>query len=313
MVCGRDGAVNGRGRQGFTLVELLVVIAIIGVLVALLLPAVQAAREAARRSSCSNNLKQLGIALHNYHDTHLKFPYGYMEGGGYHLRDCWAQQLLPFMEQAPLYDLYQSTNVQWIMDVPGTIKDVQIKTFDCPSDGSSPTALGNNGGLRANGYGSQGSYVGCTGDGIMLGTATLRGLFYRDSKSGFATMTDGSSNTLAFSETIIRGQPSSGGWGDAGSYWGGARWGGYGFTTLEAPNTTLADQVYACKSTTFLRAPCTSISSSDTARNFARSYHPGGVLGALGDGSVRFFPNTIDLVTWRGLGTTGNGEVLSNY
>jgi prepilin-type N-terminal cleavage/methylation domain-containing protein len=305
---------GARGRRlGFTLVELLVVIAIIGVLVALLLPAVQAAREAARRSSCSNNLKQLGIALHNYHDTHLKFPYGYMESGGFHLRDSWAQNLLPFMEQQPLYDQYMATNVQWIMDVPGTIKDIQIKTFDCPSDGASSSALGNNGGLRANGYGMQGSYVGCTGDTLMLGTTRLRGLFYRDSANNFATMTDGSSNTLAFSETIIRGPTSSGGWGDAGSYWGGARWGGYGFTTLEAPNTTLADQVYACKSTTFNRAPCVSISSSDTARNFARSYHPGGVQAALGDGSVRFIPQTIDILTWRALGTTGLGEVLGDY
>jgi prepilin-type N-terminal cleavage/methylation domain-containing protein len=300
------------GRRGFTLVELLVVIAIIGVLVALLLPAVQAAREAARRSSCSNNFKQLGIALHNYHDTHLKFPYGYMEAGTFHLRDCWVQNLLPFMEQAPLYDRYMGTNVQWIMDIPGTIKDIPIKVLQCPSDGAGP-ALGNNGGLRAGGYGFQGNYVGCTGDGIMLGTAQLRGLFYRDSRTNFASMIDGSSNSVAFSETIIRGQASSGGWGDAGSYWGGARWGGYGFTTLEAPNTTLADQVYACKSTTFLRAPCTSIGSSDVTRNFARSYHPGGVQVALGDGSTRFVSNTINIVTWRALGTVAASEVLTEF
>jgi hypothetical protein len=199
------------------------------------------------------------------------------------------------------------------MDVPDTIKDVHLKVFNCPSDGVSARALGNNGGIRANGYGAQGSYVGCTGDGLMLGTAQLRGLFYRDSRSNFATMIDGSSNTLAFSESIIRGATSSGGWGDAGSYWGGARWGGYGFTTMEAPNTTLADQVYACKSTIFPRAPCTSITSSDTARNFARSYHPGGVLGALADGSVRFFPETIDIVTWRALGTTSGNEVLGDF
>src|SRR5690348_5835758 len=105
-------------QSGFTLVELLVVIAIIGVLVALLLPAVQAAREAARRTSCSNNLKQLGIALHNYHDTITRFPYGYMETGSLHLRNCWLQQLLPFFEQKSMYDQYAATNVQWIMDIP---------------------------------------------------------------------------------------------------------------------------------------------------------------------------------------------------
>ncbi len=310
---------RGRGPRpsGFTLVELLVVIAIIGVLVALLLPAVQAAREAARRSSCSNNLKQLSIGLHNYHDVHLKFPYGVMETGTFHVRDCWAQSILPFIEQGPLFDQYQAINTQWIMDIPATIKDVQIKTYKCPSDGSATNALGNNGGSRGTptaGFGAQGSYVGCTGDTYMLYTAQLRGIFYNNSQTNFATIVDGTSNTLAFSESIIRGSTSSGGWGDAGSYWGGSRWGGYGFTTLEAPNSTLADQVYQCKSTTFPRAPCTSLTgSSDTTRNFARSYHPGGVQGAFADGSVRFFPNTINIVTWRALGTVNQSEVLNDF
>ena len=101
--------------------------------------------------------------------------------------------------------------------------------------------------------------------------------------------------------------------GDGGSYWGGARWGGYGFTTLEAPNTTVADKVYACKSTTWPKAPCQSIGGTDQLQVFARSSHPGGVQSALADGSVRFISNTINLTTWRALGTKAGGEVVSDF
>jgi len=300
-----------RPRTGFTLVELLVVIAIIGVLVALLLPAVQAAREAARRSSCSNNLKQLGIALHNYHDTLQVFPYGYMEEGMLHKRDCWVQQIMPFMEMNNMYDQYMQTNVEWIMDIPGTLKDQPIKALMCPSDGAGP-ATGASGGVRAGGAGFQGNYVGCTGDGIMLHTAQLRGVFYKLSRSTFGTITDGTSNTLVFSESKIRGSATNG-WGEAGGYWGGARWGGYGFTTLEAPNTTVADKVYQCKSTTFPKAPCISLTGTDQTQNFARSYHPAGVMATLADGSTRMISNTIDLTTYRALGTAGQGETIGDF
>ncbi len=300
-----------RIRTGFTLVELLVVIAIIGVLVALLLPAVQAAREAARRSSCSNNLKQLGIALHNYHDTLQVFPYGYMEDGMLHKRNCWAQQIMPFMELNNFYDRYMQTNVEWIMDIPGELKDTPIKTLMCPSDGAGP-ATGASGGVRSGGAGFQGNYVGCTGDGIMLHTAQLRGVFYKNSRSTFGTLTDGTSNTLVFSEVKIRGNANNG-WGEGGGYWGGARWGGYGFTTLEAPNTSVADKVYQCKSTTFPKAPCISLTGADQTQNFARSYHPAGVLATLADGSTRLISNTIDLATYRALGTAGQGETIGEY
>jgi prepilin-type N-terminal cleavage/methylation domain-containing protein len=303
-----------RKRLAFTLVELLVVIAIIGVLVALLLPAVQAAREAARRMSCSNNLKQLALGLHNYHDAVQTFPYGYMESGGFHLRDCWVQQLLPYIEQTAMYNKYMETQVQWIMDVPAALKDQSIAALLCPSDGVRG-AQGSNGGYRPDGYGAAGSYVGCTGDGLMLGYAKdLRGIFHYDSKNGFFSIPDGSSNTLMLSEVITRGQSNSAnGWGDGGSYWGGARWGGYGFTTLEAPNTTVADKVYACKSTTWPKAPCQSIGGTDQLQVFARSSHPGGVQTALADGSVRFVSDTINLTTWKALGTRAGGEVVGNY
>jgi prepilin-type N-terminal cleavage/methylation domain-containing protein len=300
-------------RVGFTLVELLVVIAIIGILVALLLPAVQAAREASRRSSCSNNMKQLGLALHNYHDTFGKFPYGYMESGGFHLRDCWVQQILPFIEQGNMYNQYQAWVGQWIMDTPPAIKDVALTALQCPSDGSSP-AQGGSGGVRSGGPGFQGNYVGCVGNGILSAYGQTNGVFHYNSKNNFASITDGTSNTLAFSEVIIRGSADvSGAWGDGGGYWGGARWGGYGFTTMEAPNTSVADKVYKCKSETYPRSPCTSINSSDAVQVFARSYHPGGVMVGMGDASTTFMSQTIDLITYKSLGTRNGGETTTTY
>lgn len=301
-------------NKGFTLVELLVVIAIIGILIALLLPAVQAAREAARRSQCTNNLKQIGLAMHNYHDTHKKFPYGYIESPTtLHKRTCWFQEVWPYVEQSPLYDMYMVDTNQWVMDVDPDVRDAQIAAFQCPSDGEQP-AKGGSGGNRSGGDGFQGSYVVCTGDGIMYyGTGDLRGIFYRRSQTNFAAIVDGTSNTLLASESIVRGANNTGGWGGAGGYWGGAPHGGYGFTTLEPPNSPLPDRVYSCKSTTWPQAPCTSTSSTDDHRNFARSYHPGGCNFVLADGSVRFISETINLTTYHGLGTRREGEPLGEF
>jgi prepilin-type N-terminal cleavage/methylation domain-containing protein len=310
--------VTHRSHKAFTLVELLVVIAIIGILIALLLPAVQAAREAARRSQCTNNLKQLGLAMHNYHDTHKKFPYGYLETGTLHKRTCWAQEIWPYMEQQPLYDMYMEDTHEWVMDVDPAVRDAQIAGFNCPSDGSAP-AFGGNGGLRNGGYGAQGNYIVCTGgpdptgniyDGIMhYGTRDLGGMFYRRSETTFADILDGSSNTLMASEGIIRGK-ATGGWGDAGAYWGGAPHGGYGFTTLEPPNSPLPDRMYDCKDNDWPQSPCSDTGGTDDHRTFARSYHPGGAVFVLGDGSVRFISETVNLTTYHALGTRRGGEVL---
>ena len=317
-------------HKGFTLVELLVVIAIIGILIALLLPAVQAAREAARRSQCTNNLKQIGLAMHNYHDTHKKFPYGYIETTNLHRRTCWAQEIWPFMEQQPLYDLYMADTNLWVMDVDPDVRDAQIAGFNCPSDGIAP-AKGGSGGMRSGAEGTQGNYIVCSGgpdprfvagtqtyptvsDGIMhYGTADLGGMFYRRSEVTFADIIDGTSNTLMASEGIIRGKTPTNTWGDPGGYWGGAPHGAYGFTTLEPPNSPVADRVYSCKSTTWPQAPCISTGGTDDHQNFARSYHPGGAVFVLGDGSVRFISDTINLPTYHALGTRRLKEVLSDF
>jgi len=208
----RQGSPAGRGsvRRGFTLIELLVVIAIIAVLIALLLPAVQQAREAARRTQCKNSLKQLGLALHNYHDTFLMFP---ARKGG---TCCWpgvnnagrmsgVYGLLPFFEQGPLYQRIQSGDPVNSIPPGGPSPwtgwagwDVLIPGLLCPSDGYSGTGIKNN------------SYVFSVGDSIQNnnGAGQVRGLFgasYPGGGNGHSRMgdvSDGTSNTIAMSEHL---------------------------------------------------------------------------------------------------------------
>ncbi|MHB9081971.1 MAG: DUF1559 family PulG-like putative transporter [Pirellulaceae bacterium] len=207
-----------KSRRAFTLVELLVVIAIIGVLVALLLPAVQAAREAARRMSCSNNLKQLGLSLHNYHDVFKTFPslaqgtnqapvperdsnYGMVSG---------FVALLPFMEQSPLYDKFGSPQVSPPYPAWGPVPwygwnflphHAQVPGLLCPSDGG--------GKFTTNPYSYQGdsNYNFNCGDNPTLGNgaggSSPRGLFGQYTFISFGEITDGTSNTLAMSEHVI--------------------------------------------------------------------------------------------------------------
>ncbi len=305
-------------KRGFTLVELLVVIAIIGILIALLLPAVQAAREAARRSQCNNNMKQLGLAMHNYYDTHKVFPYNYRgtrpNPGFTHNRDSWFHRILPYIEQGTLYDQYEAppqTAHAWHEN--GERREV-VSTLCCPSDGNSP----GEGGSGNNSF--QGNLVVCTGDYYRLNPVRLRtmgdglrGIFFAYSDTTMADIVDGTSNTLMVSEGIIRRRSGSRwGWGGAGSYWGGAPHGGTGFCTYEPPNTPLPDQVYECKDEDFRHAPCVSLFGGER-HNFARSYHPGGVNAGLADGSVRFISETIEFTTYRALGTRREGEVIGQF
>ena len=193
---------NVRIRRGFTLIELLVVIAIIAVLIALLLPAVQAAREAARRAQCINNLKQIGLALHNYHQTNDCFPPGAVNsqanyGTGWQGFSSLAC-MLPFMEQSTIYNTinFNFYAVGEINSVNSSARQTQINSFLCPSDQNGKgTADGSSGRLN--------SYLASMGTTEQGGTNTsATGLFAQNTVYGIRDCTDGSSNTVAFSEKL---------------------------------------------------------------------------------------------------------------
>jgi prepilin-type N-terminal cleavage/methylation domain-containing protein/prepilin-type processing-associated H-X9-DG protein len=198
-------------RSGFTLVELLVVIAIIGILIALLLPAVQAAREAARRSQCTNNLKQLGLGHHNYHDVFKTFVYrkgGTSACGSTRLdgncnRRSGFISLLPFLEQQPMWDAVKAgqPSAGIPSEGPGGWRswgpwNTQISVVVCPSDTETPFYSGRTNRLN--------NYAFCVGDqvnGIRDGQ-NLRGIFSYARCASFRDITDGSSNTLMMSERL---------------------------------------------------------------------------------------------------------------
>jgi prepilin-type N-terminal cleavage/methylation domain-containing protein/prepilin-type processing-associated H-X9-DG protein len=199
-----------KSRHGFTLIELLVVIAIIAVLIALLLPAVQAAREAARRAQCTNNLKQIGLGMHNYHSTHGTFPLGgtytaaysstYSAGWG-----TWSAHalMLGYLEQQPMYN---AANFSWAVGMYGswginsTVSVAIINTFICPSDGLSPIPTSN-----SMWNGETNNYQASVGTSTTYGPGTpTTGVFTQAYQAyGVQSITDGSSNTIAFGESLV--------------------------------------------------------------------------------------------------------------
>ena len=358
-------------RCAFTLIELLVVIAIIAILIALLLPAVQAAREAARRSQCTNNLKQIGLALHNYHEQQGTFPMGAGQstvdkpGGQVPL----AKQglsihaaILPQLGEMPIYDALNfsfgmADNASlYAFQVNQTAQQSQINEFLCPSDPNatisihSSTATGNN------------CYYGCIGattatfgpvltdpvtgsSGTNWSTIPYSGLFASQQSKGLQSVTDGTSNTIAFSEAVV-GRASEA-----------ARQTYIGLTGVSIPTAALLFNVAtnpaglqtgitACNAAwsagnspdvqrgdswahgsmamTLFNTVITPNGASnqwtycsDTAGAAARfsncdSFHPGGVNVLMADGHVQFIKESISRPTWWGLGTIAGGEVLSS-
>jgi prepilin-type N-terminal cleavage/methylation domain-containing protein/prepilin-type processing-associated H-X9-DG protein len=211
-------------RRGFTLIELLVVIAIIAVLIALLLPAVQAAREAARRSQCVNNLKQIGLALHNYHDQIGTFPMGSGSGvltppATYQAKECWSihAAILPQLEQTTIYN---AINFNFSCDSLGyptaypnytIFFQAQVKTFLCPSDPNAWTVANDNTSANNCYFGSIGATTDILGGGgSNTNTATpnlsnvpTTGLFAFQQSKAMSAMIDGSSNSVAFAESTV--------------------------------------------------------------------------------------------------------------
>ncbi|MDB5335354.1 MAG: hypothetical protein JWN70_973 [Planctomycetaceae bacterium] len=312
---------------GFTLIELLVVIAIIAVLIALLLPAVQQAREAARRSQCKNNMKQLGLALHNYHDTFNLFPPGsfagvyaqYIGGGNDGSRKCWFQMILPYIDQAPLYNQLTPyfNNGADMLTVPLSIITTKIVVLQCPSD---PTA----GKVSSQGQGFIGNYVLCHGPqdptGSINGSTNgyrCNGMFFGISSTKMRDLTDGSTNTVMAGELIVvpDGATDPGGcyggiYDYRGAYYNPTSWGTL-FTTLNPPNTSVPDQIWnACGS--IARAPCSGCAQSSNLVH-ARSLHTGGAHAMLGDGSVRFISSNVDRNTFQAIGGRNDGIVNGEF
>ncbi|WP_153558112.1 DUF1559 family PulG-like putative transporter [Roseimaritima sediminicola] len=302
-------------RHAFTLVELLVVIAIIGVLVGLLLPAVQAAREAARRMQCGNNLKQLGLAMHNYHDTYQKFPTGAMAVSYYKMG--WPARLFDYIEQGNRLDMMNT----FAPDALVTIAPYRqlgaphngghdifvdpIPSYLCPSspDGDQANAAGQIGikqaalHYRAN--------AGSVNVGMVSGSAAFRnystsGVVYPLSDTRFASITDGTSTTLLFGETSAKLD-----WTDSQmNGWGGIRPWTWGYYYYGAGNGFLQiDNKY-------VQFPINYSGSFTHNATPYRSAHPGGAQFTFADGSTHFLTETMNLNVLHALATAGEGEVV---
>ncbi|MFO0979165.1 MAG: DUF1559 domain-containing protein [Planctomycetaceae bacterium] len=324
-----------RRTRGFTLIELLVVIAIIGILVGLLLPAVQQAREAARRTQCRNNLKQVGLALHNYLDSYTRFaPVSVLPAGRTFEPYSGHVRLLPFIEQANLAGL-----IDWNVSSEFTTNPLAAKTrvsiYMCPDEVNdrqriTPTLIH----YPLNYAFNEGTWfiydpvTGNVGDGAFHPNRAFR----------TADFTDGLSNTLGASEvkafqpnlwdtnkpTALGAAPPANPAAASAFYGGTFDSNGHtewvegdvhesGFTTTFGPNAmvpyTVGGVTYSIDVTSMRDGESTTVPTY--AAITARSFHPGSVNIMLMDGSVRSVSDNIDLGVWRGLGTRGNGEIFS--
>jgi len=303
-------------RRGFTLVELLVVIAIIGILVALLLPAIQAAREAARRSQCLNELKQWGTAMHLYHDSKKRLPSGSSGPTTAYpsaRRQTWVMYLWPYVEETNLVAANLTAN--HFYDPPGTIVNTMdgvcgkfVAIYSCPSDIGVDQTNGTYQRRRGNyvvnwGNSFYGQVVEPQGKAPFSHVKGDRG---QPRKTDFGDITDGTSNTLMMSEILKAWSADDNDWrGDIHNDDGEFR-----FHTRLTPNTSAPDVFesgwYQPTGDPKMPAAAGAASVQVTA---ARSRHPGGVNAMLCDASVRFVSETIALDVWQSLGSMNGGEV----
>lgn len=317
----------GESKHGFALIELLVVITVIAILVALMLPAVQQAREAARRTQCKSNLHQLGLAMHNYHDVHDSLPaamYGCCWG-------TWKVSVLPYLEQEALFDLYDHDK-KWGIPVDDAryhhgdaddldarpnnhrVTSTRIPVFACPSDTPNRPLE------RFEIMTTSDSYL------VNLGNANLNqteigGVSFHSAPFLFSSETtigaevralrdiaDGTSSTLMLAEGLQgRGRDLRGF-----SWWGN----GSGFTAYLPPNANRPDSLHPsghCNNIPQQNLPCVTESAAYPAFFAARSAHTGGVQVTLCDGSTRFVSENIDLSTWRALSTSQGTEVTGEF
>ena len=317
-------------HRGFTLVELLVVIAIIGILIALLLPAVQAAREAARRTQCSSHLKQIGLALHNYHDAHRCFPPFLIHRAGNPSRIAdvdkganWLVFLLPYVEQRQLYD-------QWDLHVPANQnpgRSQELSIYKCPSDSQSTGNFCS----YAGGQWARGNYgmnVSPCEHGVGNTHNSLGGIGGANQVVRIAAINDGTSNTVAVDELRagVNEHDLRGSWAMPGLSAGTAAM----FNDASTPNSRepYSDDMENCAVSGMLGNATNGMGcfdSTTTAQMTGRSMHPGGLQITLADGSARFVSETIDFKrtqvgcgplprgVWQAIHTRAGGEVVGEF
>jgi prepilin-type N-terminal cleavage/methylation domain-containing protein/prepilin-type processing-associated H-X9-DG protein len=315
-----------RSRRGFTLIELLVVIAIIAVLIGLLLPAVQKVREAAARMSCSNNLKQIGLALHNYHDANGRFPSGHRvvtptpanDGQTYYYSN-WAIQILPYIEQQNLFQGYNDT-VDAFQPANKAVRETYVATYTCPSDVNAKQILTPESSPSTGGGGipfMTGSYRGMSGvsstgfdqwagfpSEVIKNSQTnagLRGILHTDWQGGpvspekISGISDGTSNTLVVGERTTRTHNTR--------------------TTFWANSFNLYSLSGAFnQSATLLNDydKCATIASDIAQCKYGwGSFHSGVINFVYGDGSVRTISTSINMTTFTYLATVAGGEVIA--
>lgn len=324
-----NGGLRPRCRRAVTLIELLVVVAIIGVLVGLLLPAVQVARESARRSMCTNNMKQWALAMHSHHDAYKTLPFissrrnppgdesaanAYVSGDV--PRRPFVVPLWPFLEQMALssrFDFTRAFNEATFSKNLYTVR-TPVAVYYCPSD--RPNAVDANSGARCNYVMNSGTATILSGSAKPAVSGWSGGSNWTDFipyRSRMSEITDGQSKTLLMGELLFppsnsdanastsrdsRGQVFS----DIGSP---------GFMTLFQPNSG-SDAIVECNSTTLM--PCQgAIWARSSISVTSRSKHSGGVMVSMCDASVRFIPDNVSLDVWRALSTRNRGEAVGDY
>ncbi len=296
-------------RSAFTLIELLVVIAIIAILIGLLLPAVQKVREAAARANCQNNLKQMGLAFHNYHDTNTEIPYSRVDTGW-----TWATLILPYLEEKALFDQWSltKTGVNDYYNASASVRTKPVKVYLCPSrrtasGGNTVSTAGDENQANPTGPntpGALGDYAACTGDpsgyidylqsmmsiaGTPAGSLPANGaVIYLGGKLGFKHITDGLSQTMLIGEKHI---PNS----------------KFGVT----PDTSIFNGDHGAAARKAGVGALLAKGPTDTSASNFGSYHSGVCQFVMGDGSVKALINSIDGTNLGRLANREDGQIIT--